>query len=43
VVALPLIVHEETIEFNLARGPRVHLFGSKVEVVKISWITFFIE
>jgi hypothetical protein len=41
VVALPLGVHEETIEFNWARGPMVHLFGSELEVVMISWITSF--
>jgi hypothetical protein len=41
VVALPLVVHEETIEFNWARGPMVHLFGSEIEVVMISWITSF--
>ncbi len=34
VVALPLVVHEETIVFNWARGPMVHLFGSEVEVVR---------
>jgi hypothetical protein len=33
VVALPLVVHEETFEFNWARGPMVHLFGSELEVV----------
>ena len=26
VVALPLVVHEDTIELNWARGPMVHLF-----------------
>jgi hypothetical protein len=41
VVALPLAVHEDTIEFNWARGPTVHLFGSELEVVLISWITYF--
>ncbi len=40
-VALPLAVHEDTIEFNWARGPMVHLFGSELEVVMISWITSF--
>jgi hypothetical protein len=37
VVALPLVVHEETIEFNWARGPLVHLFGSELKVVMISY------
>jgi hypothetical protein len=32
VVALPLVVHEDTIEFSCARGPMVHLFGSELEV-----------
>ncbi len=41
VVALPLAVHEDTIEFNWARGPMVHLFGGELEVVMISWITYF--
>jgi hypothetical protein len=41
VVALPLVVHEDTIEFNWARGPMVHLFGSELEVLMISWITYF--
>jgi hypothetical protein len=41
VVALPLVVHEDTIEFDWARGPMVHLFGSELEVVMISWITYF--
>jgi hypothetical protein len=41
VVALPLVVHEDTIEFNWARRPMVHLFGSELEVVMISWITPF--
>jgi hypothetical protein len=36
VVALPLVVHEETIEFNWANAPMVHLFGTKLEVVMIS-------
>jgi hypothetical protein len=40
VVALPLAVHEDTIEFNWARGPIVHLFGGELEVVMISWITY---
>jgi hypothetical protein len=31
VVALPLVVHEETIEFNWARGPMVQYFGSELE------------
>jgi hypothetical protein len=41
VVALPLAVHEDPIDFNRARGPMVHLFGSELEVVMISWITYF--
>jgi hypothetical protein len=41
VVALPLAVHEDTIEFNWARGPMVHLFGSELEAVMISLITSF--
>ncbi len=41
VVALPLVVHEDTIEFNWARGPMVHHFGSELEVFMISWITSF--
>jgi hypothetical protein len=41
VVALPLVVHEDNIEFKWARGSMVHLFGSKLEVVMISWITYF--
>jgi hypothetical protein len=41
VVALPLVVHEDTIEFNWARGPMVHLFGSELKVVMISWIISF--
>jgi hypothetical protein len=41
VVALSLVVHEETIEFNWANGLMVHLFGTKLEVVMISWITSF--
>jgi hypothetical protein len=41
VVALPLVVHEETIKFNWDRGPMVHPFGSELEVVMISWITSF--
>ncbi len=36
MVALPLVIYEETIEFNWARGPTVHLFGSELEVVMIS-------
>ncbi len=28
VVTLQLVVHEETIKFNLAKGPMVHLFGA---------------
>jgi hypothetical protein len=43
VVALPLAVHEDTIEFNWARGPMVHLFGSELEVFMISWIKPFNE
>ncbi len=35
VVALPLVVHEGTIEFNWARGPVVHLYGSELEVFMI--------
>jgi hypothetical protein len=41
VAALPLVVRDDTIEFNWARGPMVHLFGSELEVVLISWITSF--
>jgi hypothetical protein len=41
VVALPLVVHEETIEFNWANGLMVHLFGTELEVVMIPWITSF--
>ncbi len=40
VVALPLAVHDDPIELNWARGPMVHLFGSELEVVMISWITY---
>jgi hypothetical protein len=40
-VALSLVVYEDTIEFNWARGPMVHLFGSELKVVMISWITSF--
>jgi hypothetical protein len=43
VVALPLAAHEDTIEFNWARRPMVHLFGSELEVVMISWITYYSE
>ncbi len=31
VVALPLVVYEDTIDFNWARGPMVHLFGSELD------------
>ncbi len=41
VVALPLVVHEDTIGFNCTRGPMVHLFGSELEVFMISWIISF--
>ncbi len=41
VVALPLEVHEDTIKCNWARGPMVHLFGSELEGLMISWITSF--
>jgi hypothetical protein len=41
VVALPLVVLEEIIEFNWGRGPTVHLFGSELELVMISWIKSF--
>jgi hypothetical protein len=41
VVALPLVVYEDTIEFNWARGPMLHLIGSELEVVMISWISSF--
>jgi hypothetical protein len=43
VVALPLVVHEDNIEFNWARGPMVYLFGSELEVFMISWIKSFSE
>jgi hypothetical protein len=41
VVALPLVVHEDTIEFNCTRGPMVQLFGSGLEVFMVSRITSF--
>jgi hypothetical protein len=41
VVALLFVVHEDTIEFNWAGGPMVHLFRRELEVVMISWITSF--
>jgi hypothetical protein len=43
VVALQLVVHEETIEFNWAKEPMVHLFGGEGEVVMISLIATFSE
>jgi hypothetical protein len=41
VVALPLVVHEDTIEFDWARELMVHLFGSELEVFMTSWIISF--
>ncbi len=41
VVALPLVDHEDTIEFNWAREPMVNFFGSELEGFMISWITYF--
>ncbi len=41
VVALQVVVHEATSKLNLAIGVMVHLFGSEVKVVMISWITSF--
>jgi hypothetical protein len=35
VVALLLVVHEDTIEDNWARRSMVHLFGSELEVFMI--------
>ncbi len=32
VVALPLVLHEETIQLNWAKGPMVHLFSHEVDV-----------
>jgi hypothetical protein len=43
VVALTLVLHEDTIEYNWARGPMLDLFGSELDVLMISWITFFGE
>jgi hypothetical protein len=41
VVALQVVAHEATSELNLAIGVMVHLFGSEVEVLMISWIISF--
>jgi hypothetical protein len=41
VVALQVVVRESTSKLTLATGVMVHLFGSDVEVVMISWITYF--
>jgi hypothetical protein len=41
VVALPVVVHEVTIEFNWANRPTVHFFGTELDIFMISWITSF--
>ncbi len=41
VVALQVVVHEATSKLNLAVGVLVHLIGSEVMVVMISWIISF--
>jgi hypothetical protein len=41
VVALQVVVNESTSKLISATGITVHLFGSDVEVVMISWIISF--
>ncbi len=41
VVVLRVVVHESTSKLILATGITVHLFGSDIELVMISWIKSF--